>query len=77
MEFTAEVKKELLDQIATMKKQLDTLSKEIEDIEKGNALEFIAPIMSAGRIEYNIRCLKTDMEAWSEEGEVYQNVLGE
>lgn len=67
MEFTDEVKESLLDDVATMKKMLDTLAKEINEIEKGGSLEFIIPILTAGRIEDNIRILKNDLKSWENE----------
>jgi len=68
VEFTDEVKESLLDDITTMKKMLDNLAKEINGIEKGAALEFITPVLIAGRIEDNIRILKEDLRSWENEG---------
>ena len=67
VEFTDEVKESLLDDVATMKKMLETLAKEINEIEKGGSLEFITPIITAGRIEDNIRILKNDLKSWENE----------
>jgi len=64
MEFTDEYKQTMLDQINTLKKMLDTLAKDINEIETGNALEFIAPIIQAERVETEARLLHKDLKEW-------------
>lgn len=64
MEFTPEYKQTMLDQINTLKKMLDTLAKDINEIETGNSLEFIAPLIRAGRVETEARLLYKELKVW-------------
>jgi len=64
MEFTPEYKQTMLDQINTLKKMLDTLAKDINEIETGNSLEFIAPLIRAGRVETEARLLYKELKEW-------------
>ena len=66
MEFTDEYKQTMLDQINTLKKMLDTLAKDINEIETGNALEFITPLIQAGRVETEAILLHKELKEWQD-----------
>lgn len=71
MEFTPEIKKEFLDEIERMKRQLDILANEINEIETGKDLEFLCPIKTAGQIEDDIHIIRNNLKEWRDEGVEY------
>jgi hypothetical protein len=71
MEFTPDIKQTFKEEIATLKKMLDRLEKEVSEIENGHALEFIAPLMTVRGIKGNIGDIERDLKAWQDEGVEY------
>jgi hypothetical protein len=68
MEFTTEVKDEFQSQITVLKNMFDRLSKEINEIEQGNALEFIPPLMTLNSIVEEVKCMREDLRSWQDCG---------
>ena len=67
VEFTTEVKDEFQEQIRILKNMLARLSKEINEIEQGNALEFSLPIMTLNSIVEEAECMREDLRSWQDE----------
>lgn len=71
MEFSPEIKSELIDDINTLKKMLDQLASEINYIEQGKAIEFISPIMQINRIDGNVKSIRATLQDLQAEGTEY------
>ena len=68
MQFTQETKDEFQSQITVLKNMLGRLSKEINEIEQGNALEFILPLMTLNSIVEEAECMRGDLRSWQDCG---------
>jgi hypothetical protein len=67
MEFTTEVKDAFQEQITVLKNMLGRLSKEINEIEQGNTLEFILPLMTLNSVIEEAECMREDLRSWQDE----------
>ena len=66
VEFTTEIKDKFQSQITVLKNMLARLSKEINEIEQGNALEFSLPIMTLNSIVEEAECMREDLRSWQD-----------